>query len=56
MGKKPALLAAGPAGGGLALQIDVVPLGGQRYGLFFGVVHHFFNKDSEKQINISSRS
>lgn len=48
------LLAAGPAGG-LGLQIDVVPLGGQRHGIFSGISHHLFNEDSKKQ-KISLRS
>lgn len=50
--RQPKPLAAGPAGGGLALQVDVVPLGGQRHGLFFGIAHHFFNEDSHGLINI----
>lgn len=43
------LLAAGPAGGGLGLQVDVVPLGGQRH-IFSGIAHHLFNEDSKNQI------
>lgn len=43
------LLAARPAGGGLGLQTDVVPLGGQRH-IFSGIAHHLFNEDSKKQI------
>lgn len=42
-------LAAGPAGGGLGLEIDVVPLGGQRHYIFSGIVHHLFNEDSFKK-------
>lgn len=45
------LLAAGPAGGGLGLQVDVVPLGGQRH-IFSGIAHHLFNEDSHGLINI----
>ena len=44
-----ALLAAGPAGRGLGLQVDVVPLGGQRH-IFSGIAHHLFNEDSKKQV------
>ena len=43
------LLAAGPAGGGLGLQVDVVPLGRQRH-IFSGIAHHLFNEDSKNQI------
>ena len=43
------LLAAGPAGGGLGVQVNVVPLGGQRH-FFFGIAHHLFNEDSKKTI------
>lgn len=43
------LLAAGPAGGGLGLQVDVVPLSGQRH-IFSGIAHHLFNEDSKNQI------
>lgn len=45
----PKLLAARPAGGGLGLQIDIVPLGGQRH-IFSGIAHHLFNEDSTTQI------
>lgn len=43
------LLAAGPAGGRLGLQVDVVPLGGQRH-IFSGIAHHLFNENSKNQI------
>lgn len=45
------LLAAGPAGGGLGVQVNVVPLGGQRH-FFFGIAHHLFNEDSHRLVNI----
>lgn len=49
-GREKQLLAAGPARGGLGFYVDVVPLGGQRDGIFFGIVHHFLNENSKKQI------
>lgn len=31
------------------MEIDVVPLGGQRHYIFSGIVHHLFNEDSFKK-------
>lgn len=42
-------LAACPGRGGLGLEIDVVPLGGQRHHIFSGIVHHLLNEDSLKK-------
>lgn len=45
------LLAAGPGGGRLGFQVDVVPLGGRRH-ILSGIAHHLFNEDSHGLINI----